>query len=87
MSIHTVTDIPASSSAEHPGILRVAGAWITLFLLTIVYIINMADRFVLSTLIEPIKHAFNLSDTSVGFLTGVALAIFMLSVVIVFGGA
>ncbi|UNM21053.1 hypothetical protein K0P33_06230 [Pseudomonas sp. ArH3a] len=71
-----MTDIPASSSAEHPGILRVAGAWITLFLLTIVYIINMADRFVLSTLIEPIKHAFNLSDTSVGFLTGVALTIF-----------
>lgn len=53
-----------------------SGAWITLFLLTIVYAVNIADRYVLSTLIEPIKHEFQLSDSAVGFLTGTALAIF-----------
>lgn len=53
-----------------------SGAWTTLFILTAVYAINIADRYVLSTLIEPIKHEFQLSDASVGFLTGAALAIF-----------
>lgn len=47
-----------------------SGAWTTLFILTAVYAINIADRYVLSTLIEPIKHEFQLSDASVGFLTG-----------------
>lgn len=47
-----------------------------LMVVTLVYAMNIADRFVLSTLIEPIKHEFHLSDTAVGFLTGVALALF-----------
>ncbi|MFK0344279.1 spinster family MFS transporter [Pseudomonas asiatica] len=51
-------------------------AWFMLFVLVIVYAVNIADRYVLSTLIEPLKHDLNLSDTSVGFLTGVTLAIF-----------
>lgn len=44
--------------------------------MTLVYAMNIADRFGLSTLIEPIKAEFKLSDSAVGFLTGVALAIF-----------
>jgi MFS family permease len=44
--------------------------------LTGVYISNIADRFVISTLIEPIKADLHLSDTAIGFLTGTALAIF-----------
>ncbi|MFC4526267.1 MFS transporter [Dyella halodurans] len=44
--------------------------------LTIIYAINIADRFVLSTLLEPIKADFHLSDSALGFLTGVSLAIF-----------
>lgn len=51
-------------------------AWFMLVVLTLVYAVNIADRYVLSTLIEPLKHDLNLSDTSVGFLTGVTLAIF-----------
>lgn len=47
-----------------------------LFVLTTVYALNIADRFVLGTLIEPIKAEFHLSDGGVAFLTGVALAIF-----------
>ncbi|MFS2013024.1 spinster family MFS transporter [Azospirillum sp. CT11-132] len=50
--------------------------WIALFLMTAVYAMNIADRFVISTLIEPIKAEFSLSDGAVGFLTGTALAIF-----------
>ena len=51
-------------------------AWYTLALLTLVYIFSIADRFVVSTLIEPIKAELHLSDSAIGFLTGTALAIF-----------
>lgn len=50
--------------------------WWVLFLLTMVYAINIADRYVVSTLIEPIKHEFKLSDSEVGFMTGTAVALF-----------
>ncbi len=49
--------------------------WYALLILTLVYAFNIADRYVISTLIEPIKAAFGLSDSGVGFLTGTALAI------------
>lgn len=51
-------------------------SWLALFMMTLVYTLNIADRFVLSTLIEPIKSEFALSDAAVGFLTGTSLAIF-----------
>jgi predicted MFS family arabinose efflux permease len=50
--------------------------WYALAVLTTVYIFNIADRYVVSTLIEPIKADLHLSDTAIGFLTGTALAIF-----------
>ena len=50
--------------------------WYALGILTAVYISNIADRFVMSTLIEPIKRDLHLTDTAIGFLTGTALAIF-----------
>src|SRR5690348_14344122 len=53
-----------------------ARRWYALAILTAVYTSNIADRFVISTLIQPIKHDLNLSDTAIGFLTGTALAIF-----------
>ncbi len=52
------------------------GRWYVLFIMTVVYAVNIADRYVVSTLIEPIKHELALSDSAVGFLTGTALAIF-----------
>src|SRR5580693_3559894 len=50
--------------------------WYALMVLTVVYASNIADRYVISTLIEPIRLEFRLSDSAVGFLTGTALAIF-----------
>lgn len=60
-------------------------SWYTLFVLTIVYAVNIADRFVISTFIEPIKRDLNLSDSGVAFLTGTGLAIFYLAAGIPFG--
>jgi hypothetical protein len=47
-----------------------------LLVLTLVYAFNIADRFSISTLIEPIRHELALSDAGIAFLTGVALALF-----------
>jgi MFS family permease len=62
------------SPTEQPT--RTWASWYTLFVLTIVYAVNIADRFVISTFIEPIKRDLNLSDSSVAFLTGTGLAVF-----------
>lgn len=61
---------------SHPVATGPRGRYWVLAVMTLVYVMNIADRFVLSTLIEPIKAEFQLSDSAVGFLTGVALALF-----------
>jgi predicted MFS family arabinose efflux permease len=62
----------ASQTEESPG----AGRWYALGVFTLGYALNIGDRYVMSTLIEPIKAEMALSDSAVGFLTGVSLAIF-----------
>src|SRR3989442_7749786 len=52
-----------------------ADRWYVLAVLTVVYALNIADRFSISTLIEPIRLEFQLSDSGIAFLTGVALAL------------
>ena len=54
--------------------------WYVLGVLTVVYALNIADRFSISTLIEPIRQELQLSDGGVAFLTGVALALFYVTV-------
>jgi MFS family permease len=45
-------------------------------LLVIVNVFNYLDRQILSMLLEPIKRELQLSDTALGFLTGIAFALF-----------
>lgn len=47
-----------------------------LFILFIVYVFNFIDRQILSILMESIKQDLNLSDTQLGFLSGIAFALF-----------
>lgn len=54
--------------------------WYVLGVLTLAYALNIADRFSISTLIEPIRLELRLSDSGIGFLTGVALALFYVTV-------
>jgi predicted MFS family arabinose efflux permease len=42
----------------------IATRWYVLVLLTLVYAVNIADRFMISTLIEPIKAELHLSDSN-----------------------
>lgn len=50
--------------------------WYVLILMLMVYAINIADRYVVSTVLEPIRVEFRLDDAGVAFLTGWPLAIF-----------
>ena len=54
--------------------------WYVLAMLTLVYALNIADRFSISTLIEPIRTELRLSDAATAFLTGGALALFYVTV-------
>jgi len=47
-----------------------------LVLLVLVYTTNYLDRTVLQSVIEPIKHEFNLSDGAIGLLGGITFALF-----------
>ena len=48
----------------------------TLFLLTLVYTLNIVDRFILGILLPQIKQEMVLNDSLLGLLTGAAFAIF-----------
>ena len=50
--------------------------WYVLIIMMLVYTINIADRYVMSTVLEPIRLELGLSDGGVAFLTGVSLALF-----------
>ena len=54
--------------------------WYVLGMMTVVYALNIADRFSISTLIEPIRAELHLSDAGMAFLTGGALALFYVTV-------
>jgi MFS family permease len=50
--------------------------WYVLILTCLIYAINIADRYVVSTVLEPIRKELKLDDAGVAFLTGAPLAFF-----------
>src|SRR6185436_2566621 len=48
----------------------------TLFMLCAVYSLSVFDRNILSILLQPIQLDLRISDTQLGFLSGLAFAIF-----------
>ncbi len=66
----TVLDVPHSQA---PSSLE---RWYVLMLMCMIYAINIADRYVVSTVLEPIRLELHLNDAGVAFLTGVPLALF-----------
>lgn len=49
-------------------------AWFVLFMLTLLYLMNYADRTIASALIDKIKETYDVSDTYMGFVIGPAFA-------------
>jgi predicted MFS family arabinose efflux permease len=68
------------SMGEQPSSAAPRDRWYVLAVLTVVYALNIADRFSISTLIEPIRQELGLSDSGVAFLSGVSLALFYVTV-------
>jgi predicted MFS family arabinose efflux permease len=55
---------------------KLLGRHYVLALLVLVYTTNYLDRTVLQSVIEPIKHEFELSDSALGLLGGITFALF-----------
>ena len=53
--------------------------WYVVIAMCLIYAINIADRYVVSTVLEPIRLDLRLTDAGVAFLTGVPLALFYVS--------
>ena len=66
----TAIDLPRSQAPS--SIER----WYVLILMCLIYAINIADRYVVSTVLEPIRLDLHLSDAGVAMLTSWPLALF-----------
>jgi MFS family permease len=66
----TAIDVPRSAAPSS------VERWYVLILMCLIYAINIADRYVVSTVLEPIRLELNLNDAGVAFLTGIPLALF-----------
>lgn len=67
-------------NAVPAGVALPRDRWYVLAVLTVVYALNIADRFSITTLIEPIRLELGLSDSRVAFISGTALAVFYVTV-------
>ena len=81
MELESLSAAPAAdSSLAAPAKAAPRDRWYVLGMLTVVYALNIADRFSISTLIEPIRTELHMSDSGIAFLTGGALAVFYVTV-------
>ena len=64
--------------AEAPArpIPSLAVRWYVLIVMCVVYAISIADRYVVSTVLDPIRKDLHLTDSGVALLTGAPLALF-----------
>jgi MFS family permease len=56
--------------------LSVSYRWYVLCVLTVVYTLNYIDQGLMGLLLQPIKEDLHLTDSELGFLTGIAFALF-----------
>jgi MFS family permease len=54
----------------------VSYGWYVVGVLTLIYIFSFIDRQILSLLVEPIKRDFQINDTKMSYLTGIAFVAF-----------
>src|SRR5215475_4822666 len=68
----TIDRAPESQTAES----SLKYAWYVVFVLMVCYTLSFIDRQILGMLVDPIKRDFEISDTSVGLLQGLAFVAF-----------
>jgi MFS family permease len=78
-----MSELPSSLAAE-AGALRAAPVqsaslaerWYVLIMMCLVYTLSIADRYVVSTVLEPLRLELHLTDSGVAWLTGFAFGLF-----------
>ncbi|MGI9330708.1 MAG: spinster family MFS transporter [Gammaproteobacteria bacterium] len=67
---------PAAAQQTSPGRPKPAVAWFGVGVLVVAFIFSIADRIIISLLVDPIKADLDLTDTDMGLMMGIAFAIF-----------
>jgi MFS family permease len=63
-------------ATSRPQVAPLLQRWYVLIVMSAVYAINIAARYVVTTVFEPIRLELNLTDAGAAFLTGIPLALF-----------
>ncbi|HUL19795.1 MAG TPA: MFS transporter [Steroidobacteraceae bacterium] len=63
-------------SAPEPQSASIVERWYVLVMMCLVYTLSIADRYVVSTVLDPIRHELHLTDKGVALLTGMAFGVF-----------
>jgi len=69
------SDTPVLSAPE-PQSASIVERWYVLIMMCLVYTLSIADRYVVSTVLDPIRHDLHLSNFGVSVLTGMAFGVF-----------
>jgi MFS family permease len=72
-------EVAVLEGAAPPATTSAFVRWYVLLVMCLVYTLSIADRYVISTVLEPIRLELHLTDSGVAFLTGVSLALFYVS--------
>jgi MFS family permease len=75
MQAKTPTD-SSEQDSQAPSWPRPAVAWFGVGVLVLAFIFSIADRIIISLLVDPIKADLGLTDTDMGLMMGLAFAIF-----------
>src|SRR5579864_1317846 len=67
---------PPALSAAEPQSASLAERWYVLIMMCLVYTLSIADRYVVSTVLDPIRIELHLSNAGVAWLTGAAFGVF-----------
>jgi len=70
------SSVSADQSSDSPSWPRPAVAWFGVGVLVLAFIFSIADRIIISLLVDPIKADLGLTDTDMGLMMGLAFAIF-----------
>ena len=66
----------SQADSNTPSWPKPAVAWFGVGVLVVAFIFSIADRIIISLLVDPIKKDLNLTDTDMGLMMGLAFAIF-----------
>ena len=81
-----VTTTPSEPALDPRAGDRIGGkAWYLIFVLTLAYTISFVDRQVLNLLVEPIKAEYDLTDTRLSLLQGLAFTVSYVAMSPIFG--